>query len=198
VTSTPTSSRCRQFPRSVRQRFAHQHPQLADDDLTLVEAAARQWFRLAARHPVAKLSMASVLVDDFWRELLRHTRDYATFCDAAFGRFLPHDADSAVSAANATANRTTRLRHTLNLARQDEGCGPRGIPLLFRVDRQLGLDGAGYVADCGGHGECYEVSGTVCLQHLIGLGKQTNPGLPRPGTGPPDPYQWPNQGMGPS
>src|SRR3954466_8960856 len=30
-----------QFPRSVRKRFALHHPQLAGDDLTLVEAAAR-------------------------------------------------------------------------------------------------------------------------------------------------------------
>src|SRR3954451_8319251 len=101
-----------QFPRSVRQRFALQHLQLAGDDLTLVESAARQWFRLAARHPRAQLSMESVLVDDLWRELVRRTRDYATFCDTAFGRFLPHDPEPAMSAANATANRTTRLRHT--------------------------------------------------------------------------------------
>jgi len=165
----------------------------------LVEAAARQWFRVAARHPRAKLSMSSVLVDDLWRELARHTRDYATFCDAAFGRLLPHEPEPAMSAANATADRTTRLRHTLDLARQDEGCGPRGIPMLFRVDRHLGIDGGlGYVADCGGHGECYERSGTICLQHLTGLGRQTKRGLAHPGAGPPDPYQWPNQGIGPS
>jgi len=182
----------------VRQRFALEHAQLAGDDLTLVEAAARQWFRLAARHPRAQLSMPSALVDDLWRELVRDTRGYATFCDAAFGRFLPHEAKPAMGAADATADRTTRLRHTLDLARQDEGCGARGIPLLFRVDAQLGFDGAGYVADCGGHGECYEASGTVCLQHLTGLGKQTKPGLSHPGAGPPDPYQWPNQGIGPS
>ena len=184
------------FPSSARQRFALQHPELTGDDGALVEAAVRQWFRLAVRHPKALLSIPSVLVDDLWREVIRHSREYATFCDAAFGRYLPRAPESAMSA---NTDRTTRLRRTLVLARQDERCGARGIPLLFRIDRELSTnDGARYVADCGGHGECYEVSGTVCLQHLTGLSRRPRAGR-RPGGGEQSgPYQWPNQGIGPS
>jgi hypothetical protein len=185
-----------QFPEAVRYRFALQHPGLADDASSLVEAAIRQWFRLAARHPKATLSMPSVVVDDLWQELVLHTREYATFCQAAFGRNLHRVPESPMSA---TPDRAARLRHTLDLARHDEGCGPRGIPLLFRIDRELGTDGGNaYVPDCGGHGECYEVSGKVCLQHLTGLDSRPQPGRSTPGAGPPNPYQWPNQGMGPA
>jgi hypothetical protein len=184
-----------QFPRAVRHQFTLQHPQLIGE-LPLVEAAARQWFRLAARHSPATLAMPSVVVDDLWRELVLHDREYAAFCQAAFGRILEREPESPMSAV---PDRTARLRHTLDLARQDERCGPRGIPLLFRIDPQLGTDsGRAYQPDCGGHGECYAVSNKVCLQHLTDLGSRPQAGRPRPGAGPPDPYQWPNQGMGPA
>jgi hypothetical protein len=101
----------------------------------------RQWFRLAARHPRAQLSMPSALVDDLWRELVRDTRGYATFCDAAFGRFLPHEPEPAMGAADATADGTTRLRHTLGLAGQDAECRGSFGTLLDSPDRSQPSDG---------------------------------------------------------
>jgi hypothetical protein len=47
--------------------------------------------------PSARLSMPSVLVDDMWHKFLLHTRDYAAFCDAAFGRFLHHEPESTLT-----------------------------------------------------------------------------------------------------
>ena len=159
-----------QFPTSVRQRFTLHHSGLADDDVGRVEAATRQWFRLAIRHPKAKLSMPSVVVDDLWHELVLHTRDYAAFCDSAFGRFLHHVPESAMSPEAATANRFTDLEATFRLAQRDEGCDPKRLPLLFRVDQELAVDGGRhYLADCGGRGECYELQGTLCLQHINGM-----------------------------
>jgi hypothetical protein len=167
-----------QFPSSVRQRFASQHAALAAHDIAMVEAATRQWFRLAARHPRAKLSMPSVVVDDLWHELVLHTREYEAFCQAAFGRFLHHVPESAMASPEAAADRSTQLLATFELARQDEGCGPGELPVLFRVDQRLPVDGGRrYLADCGGRGQCHELRGTVCLQHLTGPGKAG----PRPG-----------------
>jgi hypothetical protein len=158
----------------VRQRFTLHHSGLADDDVEKVEAATRQWFRLAVRHPKAKLSMPSVVVDDLWHELVLHTRDYAAFCDSAFGRFLHHVPESAMSPAAAAANRFTGLEATFRLAQLDEGCDPNRLPLLFRVDHELAVDGGRhYLADCGGRGECYELRGTLCLQHINGIGSPT-------------------------
>jgi hypothetical protein len=77
-----------------------------------------------------------------------------------------------MSAATAAANRSAGLATTLRLAQQDEGCGPQELPLLFRVDGQLAVAGGRrYLIDCGGRGECHEVRGTLCLQHLTGVGK---------------------------
>ncbi|MGC4869148.1 hypothetical protein ACLQ3B_27335 [Micromonospora sp. DT53] len=164
------------FPASGRQQLRNRHPHLGDDDILLVETAARQWFRIIARQPGAKLSMPSVVVDDLWQELTLHERDYATFCDAAFGRPPHHQPRSAPGGDPADDNQRPLLLTTLSYGRRDEGCGPNGLPLLFRVDQELQIqDGNRYLADCGGRGECFPVSGRVCLQHLAGPGKRPKP-----------------------
>jgi hypothetical protein len=166
-----------EFPSSVRLRFSDQHRELSVDGIRTVEAALRQWFRLAARHPKTKVSMPSVVVDDMWHGLVLHTREYAAFCEAAFGRFLHHGPEAAMSSPAAAANRTAWLLAALQLAREDEGCGAHQLPLLFRVDKELGVDsGRRYLADCGGRGQCYEVPGTLCLQHLTGMDKPVRGG----------------------
>ncbi|MFG1866482.1 glycine-rich domain-containing protein [Micromonospora arborensis] len=162
-----------QFPASGRQHLRNQHPHLSDDDIVLVETATRQWFRIIARQPAAKLAMPSVVVDDLWQALTRHAEDYGTFCDAAFGRLLPHQPSSATSG---DTKRSLLLLATLSYGRRDEDCGPTGLPLLFRVDQELRIpDGNRYLADCGGRGECFPVSNRVCLQHLDGPGKRAKP-----------------------
>ena len=157
------------FPGGLRQRFAYRHGDLSSAGLRSVEAGARQWFRLGARHPRARLTMPSVIVGDFWREFALHERDYAEFCAAAFGHPLPPEP--------ATVDRS-RLRTTFDLAREDEVSAPGALPLIFRVDRELAVAGGSrYLADCGGRGLCYELKDTVCLQHVGGPGKQPGAGI---------------------
>jgi hypothetical protein len=162
------------FPASGRQRLANQHHHLSDDDIRLVEAATRQWFRLVARHPKATLVVPSSVVDDLWQELALHVREYATFCDVAFGRTLsPPPRQAAV----ADPQRAGALLATLGYARRDDGSGPTALPLLFRVDEDLHIRGGRrYLADCGGRGECFQVAGMVCLQHVGGTGKRLRAG----------------------
>jgi hypothetical protein len=160
------------FPAGGRHRLEIRHPHLDGDDIRLVEAATRQWFRVVARHPRATLSVPSVVVNDLWYELTLHTRDYAALCDAAFSRSLPRRPEPAMAGDAAKTNRAPALLATLDYARQDEGCRPTDLPLLFRVDRSVRIaDGNCYLADCGGRGECFRAPGLICLQHLDGLGK---------------------------
>lgn len=156
------------FPASGRQRLTNQHDHLSGDDVQLVEAATRQWFRLVARHRKASLVVPSLVVDDLWRELAVHVRDYATFCEAAFGRLLSHPPRQTAGSGSAAS-----LLATLGHARRDEGAGPTALPLLFRVDDELRIrDGNRYLADCGGRGQCFQVRGLICLQHVGGPGKR--------------------------
>jgi hypothetical protein len=153
------------FPSGARQRFGFAYRSLSTDDIQMVEAATRQWFRLAARHPRAKLSMPSVVVDAMWREVALHTREYDAFCAGAFGRPLHHIPASAVRPESIAPGLQTAYR----LAREDEPAeGPR-LPLLFRVDRELDIAGGyRYIADCGGREQCHEVPGARCLRHIAG------------------------------
>jgi hypothetical protein len=162
-----------EFPSSVRQRFTLKHGNLNADGIRTVEAATRQWFRLASRHPKANLSMPSVVVDDLWHEFVLHTREYAAFCETALGRFLHHVPESAMSPSGAAVNRSSGLLNTLQFAQQDERSDPQQLPLLFRVDQELAVDGGRrYLADCGGRGECFQAPGALCLKHLDGVGKR--------------------------
>ena len=145
-----------QFPSSLRQHFAFQHPELPADALPVIEAGGRQWFRLRTRHRRARLTMPSVIVADFVGEAALHDREQA-------------DAEPVAVADRA------RLGETFRLARQDEKGD--ALPVLFRVDRELDISGGwNYLADCGGRGVCYELKDTICLQHLGGPGKRPGGG----------------------
>ena len=187
-----------EFSSSVRQRLRLKHAGLGAQSIALIEAATRQWFRLHARFPRARLSMPSRAVDDLWHEMLLHTQDYAAFCDGAFGRFLHHEPESAMPPQQALANQSERLLATLLLAQVDEHCPPDTLPLLFRVDHEVGLeDAARYLANCGGgRGQCYDNSNPqlVCLTHLIGLGRV--PGRSQPPGQSPSNTPWIGHGCG--
>src|SRR3712207_4117674 len=76
------------FPSGVRQRFLFTHPALSHDTIDAVGAAVRQWFRLIARQPRAKLTMPSIAAGVYWREFRLDTTAYGTFCAQVAGRPL--------------------------------------------------------------------------------------------------------------
>jgi len=163
------------FPTGVRRRFAFSHPHLSDEHIDTVEAATRQWFRLIARRPRAKLVMPSTVAGDYWREFCLHTREYSEFCGQAAGHLVQDQP---------AKDKGAQLYATLLLAQQDEQLESHRLPLLFRVDRELAISGARrYLADCGGYDRCYEESDVICLRHVAGVQKRrrgtwNHPGAP--------------------
>ncbi len=161
------------FPSGVRQRFALTHPGLSYEHLDAVEAATRQWFRLLARQPRAKLVMPSRAAGDYCREFRLHTGEYGTFCTQVTGR-LQQDEPATDKGA--------RLYATFRLAQQDEHLESHRLPLLFRVDRDVAIpDARRYLADCGGYEHCYEESDVLCLRHLSGVPRTRRGGWNHPG-----------------
>jgi hypothetical protein len=145
------------IPAHVRQRFTLEY---SSATFPVVEAGIRQWFRLAAQHPRAKVSMPSVLVDALWHRLMLESTDYPVFCDLAFGRYL-----GSVPVEG-------RLLTTFRLAQRDEACGRGQLPVLFRVDQEADVPGGRrYLVDCGGRGQCFEAEGVLCLAHFDGPGR---------------------------
>jgi len=152
---------------AVRQRL--RTPDLGRTGAEVAEAALRQWFRLLAARPRPRPAMPSRLVDALWAELLRDTREYGTFCAAAFGRVPDRVPLTAATAAELATRDPAGLLSTLRHARTDEGCGPAAVPLLFRADREAGLDEYRYVGDCAARGDCHARLGVACLHHLSGI-----------------------------
>ena len=63
------------------------------------------------------------------------------------------------------------VRQRVSAARPDEKAA---LPVIFRVDQEAGVpDARRYLADCGGRGQCFDVPGAVCLQHVGGPGRAT-------------------------
>ncbi len=112
--------------------------------------------------------MPSRVVDDLWHAFMLHTREYADFCTAAFGRFLHHSPEAGMDTAGVRRNESSGLARTLELAHRDEAALPGQLPLLFRLDEQLGIaDGRRYLGFCGSAAAaCFAPAGSTCLAHL--------------------------------
>ena len=166
------------FPPGLLTRLSLTHPLLDDDALDLVEQGLRQWFAVCQRAEGAAVAMPSVVVDDLWHELIVHTAAYERFCRGAFGRFLHHTPEEAMTPQDAAANGGWRLRRTYELAREVEGTS---LPLLFRVDALLRVRrGRAYVEDCG-RLLCAPPRATVCLRHLPPVPARSRSGGDSPG-----------------
>jgi hypothetical protein len=157
-----------QFPDAVTDRFRREHPEVWPEDTALVEAAARQWFRLIAREPKPGLALPSRAVSDLWLAFLHAEDAYRQFCHDALGGLVPHRPPPS-GPGEGVADGPGLVR-TLESARRDEPDAPSGLPWLFRVDARVRiLNGRRYLGSCGGGPECYSVAGSVCLHHLLGF-----------------------------
>lgn len=131
----------RALPRNVRRRVAEAHPAWTSKELDLVERGFRQFFLACARSGRRRVAMPSQAVDAYWHAFLVDTKGYAEWCARTLGRFLHHlpaerlGGDAAVNDA---------LRRCWYHACREESIDPRQpsrLPLLFALDRKLGLPG---------------------------------------------------------
>jgi hypothetical protein len=156
------------FPDALAERFRHEHPEMHPEDTALVEAGARQWFRLLVREPKRGFALPSRAVSDWWLSFLHAEAAYEHFCRDALRGFVPyHPPPSGPGEGVADGPGLVR---TLESARRDEPDPPQALPWLFRVDARVQiLNARRYIAACGGGPECYSVPGSVCLHHLAGF-----------------------------
>lgn len=132
------------FSRTLRERIAQAHPGLGPAQVTLVLEGLRQYFLAclsAQRRSIAKsLGMPSRAVDGAWHAFILMTREYASFCERAFGSYLHH-----TPGEQAKEDAQEALANTLHQFRQPLHGGAAAwamagsVPLLFALDRQLGL-----------------------------------------------------------
>lgn len=137
------------FPDGLFARVAARHPHLHTKDHQLVAQGLRQFFLAYLLGGRRFVSMPSQVVDDLWHEFILYTRNYATFCNRAFGRFL-HHAPAVVLTRDRHDN--TGLRRVWWHCCKQENIDPRKatrLPLLFALDAKLQIVGGFvYAADC--------------------------------------------------
>jgi hypothetical protein len=149
-----TASRARfidsyRFPKGLDQKLMRRHPGLGAEQTALVYRGLRQYFRvcLDARNRLA--AMPSQVVDDLWHEFILYTRNYQSFCNKAFGRFLHH---TPAQAMGARSDPNAGIRRTWWLSCRQEGIDPRKpakLPLIFAIDGLLNIEnGFRYIPDC--------------------------------------------------
>ena len=137
------------FPPGLFDAFAKRRPGLTLKDRQLVAHALRQFFLAYLKSGRGFVSMPSQAADDLWHEFILYTKHYQAFCGKAFGRFLHH---SPAITLGPDRHGNAGLRRVWWHACLEENINPRRptrLPLLFALDKKLGLaDGFVYAADC--------------------------------------------------
>ena len=137
------------FPPGLFDAFAKRRPGLTLKDRQLVARALRQFFLAYLKGGRRFVSMPSQAADDLWHEFILYTKHYDAFCGKAFGRFLHH---SPAITLGPDRQGNAGLRRVWWHACLEENINPRRatrLPLLFALDKKLGLaDGFVYAVDC--------------------------------------------------
>lgn len=137
------------FPPGLLEKLIQRRPELTLKDRQLVARALRQFFLVHLKSGHKQVSMPSQVVDELWHEFILYTKNYQTFCQKAFGRYM-HHTPAAVLGTNQRSN--NGLRRTWWFACLEENINPRRatrLPLLFALDAKWNLsDGFRYAADC--------------------------------------------------
>ena len=137
------------FPRGLFQKVGATHAHLTLKDHQLVAQALRQFFLAHLQGNRRFVSMPSQVADELWHEFILYTRNYALFCNRAFGRFM-HHTPAVVLGRDRDDN--TGLRRVWWHCCKQENIDPRKptrLPLLFALDAKLNIAGGFiYAADC--------------------------------------------------
>ncbi|MDQ3774495.1 MAG: hypothetical protein M3461_09085 [Pseudomonadota bacterium] len=128
-------------PSRVTRKLKERYPHLKVRDVGDVISELKEYFHIIRESRdngnEASLSMPSQIVDDAWHEFILCTREYAEFCQRAFGRFLHH---TPTEAMKNPAQAQEGLERTWRVACNRDGIRPirRRYPdTLFALDALL-------------------------------------------------------------
>jgi hypothetical protein len=123
------------FPPHIERRVRRKLPQLDDAGWALVGQGLREWFVCCAWRGRTILGMPSRAVDEAWHEFILDSLSYARFCKLAFGEYLHHTPDEAMSTPmDGLLADTVRAWD-----RSEIGRGGRES-VLWDLDRRLGIE----------------------------------------------------------
>jgi hypothetical protein len=121
------------FPSHLSSRVRRHNPQLDEAGWKPVEQGLREWFVCCAWRGRTILGMPSRLVDEAWHEFILDSISYTRFCDVAFGGYLHHTPDEAMSTPMGDAlGDTVRAWDRSEMGSSEES-------VLWDLDEQLGV-----------------------------------------------------------
>jgi uncharacterized membrane protein YgcG len=135
-----------EFPSYLWEKAQKRLPDLSPKELELVERGLREWFICCAWRWGTVLGMPSRAVDEAWHELIVDTREYAGFCTAAFGEYLHHTPDEAMTTPMGDALGETARAWDRSEAGQEEESVLWDLDKRLGIAEPLGIDGAALAA----------------------------------------------------
>jgi hypothetical protein len=130
------------FPSAVLQKLQETYPHIELKGAHLAARALRQFFLVHLRAQGRLIAMPSKAADALWHAFILDTKAYAAFCKAAFGAYLHHIPEQAMTARDKDGSASWR---TWRLACLEENINPHNatrLPLLYALDVKLGIEGA--------------------------------------------------------
>ncbi|MBK8815602.1 MAG: hypothetical protein IPN42_08900 [Methylococcaceae bacterium] len=79
------------FSSDLIAKLQKKYPNLTEEQVALVFQGLRDYFTMCFQAKGCKVAMPSRIVDETWHEFILFSRDYAGFCQNAFGYFLHHN-----------------------------------------------------------------------------------------------------------
>lgn len=122
-----------EFPDYLWKRVEKRLPDLSEKEIELVERGLREWFICCAWRWGTVLGMPSRAADEAWHEFILDTRCYTNFCVGAFGEYLHHTPDEAMTTPMGDA-----LGETVRAWDRSEA-GQEGESVLWDLDKRLGI-----------------------------------------------------------
>jgi hypothetical protein len=139
------------YPKGIFEGLKRKYPHLEAKDCQLVSRALRQYFLAHLKSGRKYVSMPSQAADEVWHDFILNTKEYAKFCQRAFGQFM-HHTPAVVMSSNRKSNEG--LRRCWWFSCVEENIDPKNalrLPLIFAIDSKLKIsDGFRYVPDCSG------------------------------------------------
>ncbi len=128
------------FPPSLLDKINKIYPHLNGNQLNQVIEGLREYFYLVAISNRRTVSMPSKVVDAAWHEFILFTKQYETFCNKVFGRFLHHTPEEVMESSKVLQS-GVRLAWCLSCDRNNmDPKNPKHLPLLFAIDEKLDIE----------------------------------------------------------
>ncbi len=135
-----------EFPDYFWELVQKRLPDLSRRELELVERGLREWFICCAWRWGTVVGMPSRTVDEAWHELILDTREYTGFCAMAFGEYLHHTPDEAMTTPMGDALGEAVRAWDRSEAGLEEESVLWDLDERLRIGEPLGIDGAALAA----------------------------------------------------